>query len=371
MLLFNNMKPVKLILIALIFVGCSKPLTIVVNNPSLDERTEVMAELPVGALNFTKEDIGKYRLLDENKHEVPYQILYWGTEDPQRIIFLVDNIRGGMQRQYTWRKGNPSPVEPRVSAQFVPERKDDFAWENDNAAYRMYGPALAPENPSNGVDLWLKCTDKPIVTQFYDDDLHHNRPYHINYGEGLDCYKVAHTLGCGGIAPYVDGHLQVGNHYEEWKILEEGPLRVQFMLTYPTHKLFITCDAGSLLNKAEVYREQEAESNNQWAAGIFLHDKMDNVSFSEQGGWLAYAENAVSDAGVHQGRNYCAVVADHVQAIQLQDQHLLAILPATEPATYYFGGGWSQWRYPEDADWFSAVASFARNADKKLKCKVQ
>ena len=45
------------------------------------------------------------------------------------------------------------PEGQRVFGRFVPERKDDFAWENEYAAFRMYGPALAPENPSNGVDM--------------------------------------------------------------------------------------------------------------------------------------------------------------------------------------------------------------------------
>ena len=38
-------------------------------------------------------------------------------------------------------------VTPKVYGRHVPERKDDFAWENEYAAFRMYGPALKPENP--------------------------------------------------------------------------------------------------------------------------------------------------------------------------------------------------------------------------------
>ena len=53
--------------------------------------------------------------------------------------------------------------QPKVFGRFVPERKDDFAWENEYAAFRMYGPALKPENPSNGVDLWLKTSPELVV----------------------------------------------------------------------------------------------------------------------------------------------------------------------------------------------------------------
>ena len=60
-------------------------------------------------------------------------------------------------------------VQPKVYGRYVPERKDDFAWENEFAAWRMYGPALKAENPSNGVDLWLKASPELIVDSFYAD----------------------------------------------------------------------------------------------------------------------------------------------------------------------------------------------------------
>ena len=35
---------------------------------------------------------------------------------------------------------------------YVPERKDDFAWENDKIAFRAYGKAL---RKTKGQCLWL------------------------------------------------------------------------------------------------------------------------------------------------------------------------------------------------------------------------
>ena len=91
-------------------------------------------------------------------------------------------------------------AETKVYGRYVPERKDDFAWENEYAAFRLYGPALLPENPSNGVDLWLKSSPELRVDSMYYYEFELGKPYHINYGKGLDCYKVAHTVGCGGLA---------------------------------------------------------------------------------------------------------------------------------------------------------------------------
>ena len=77
-------------------------------------------------------------------------------------------------------------VQPKVYGRYVPERKDDFAWENEYAAFRMYGPALADENPSNGVDLWLKNSPALAVDTMYARELKDGRPYHINYDGNTD-----------------------------------------------------------------------------------------------------------------------------------------------------------------------------------------
>ncbi|MEY3896376.1 MAG: hypothetical protein RLZZ214_1896, partial [Verrucomicrobiota bacterium] len=48
------------------------------------------------------------------------------------------------------------PAKPRAFARFVPERSDDFAWENDLVAFRTYGPALRPGPENSGIDCWFK-----------------------------------------------------------------------------------------------------------------------------------------------------------------------------------------------------------------------
>ena len=101
-------------------------------------------------------------------------------------------------------------VQPKVFGRYVPERKDDFAWENEYAAFRMYGPALKAENPSNGVDLWLKASPELVVDSFYYREHVLGLPYHINYGKGLDCYKVGHTCGAGGLVVLAEDQTWIG-----------------------------------------------------------------------------------------------------------------------------------------------------------------
>ena len=148
--------------------------------------------------------------------------------------------------------------QARVFGRYVPERKDDFAWENEYAAFRMYGPALLSENPSNGVDLWLKASPELVVDSFYYREHVLGLPYHINYGKGLDCYKVAHTVGCGGLAVVADSTLYVGGPYSSWEILEQTPTKLVFKLIYDSllvceqimnGSVTITAEAGKIAHR--------------------------------------------------------------------------------------------------------------------------
>ena len=50
---------------------------------------------------------------------------------------------------------NSTCQETVTYARFVPERSDDFAFENDKVAFRIYGPALKNSGVNNGIDCIL------------------------------------------------------------------------------------------------------------------------------------------------------------------------------------------------------------------------
>src|SRR5438552_4623317 len=61
-----------------------------------------------------------------------------------RLIFQTDIPSKGEQT-FDLRSGEPHQYKKddfRVYGRFVRERFDDFAWENDRVAHRMYGAAL-------------------------------------------------------------------------------------------------------------------------------------------------------------------------------------------------------------------------------------
>lgn len=368
-----------LFVLSLILISCSSvERTISIYNPSSFDREGEMVEIEVAQLNVKCTNV---LIKDALGNQVAYQWIYNGEKKPQSIIFQT-TLKSNETAVYTLTKGKPAAVIAKTWAGFIPERKDDFAWENDLAAYRMYGPALAKENPSNGVDLWLKSTSDTVVTKRYRDELQNGLSYHIDRGTGLDCYKVGHTLGAGGIAPYVNDSLWIGNHFNTYKILDNGPFRSTFSLTYDavnvngnTYKQTITVSttAGNILNKA-VVKYEGSEIPMQLAGGIFLHDNKGIAFQDSTKGVIAYAENAVSDAGIPAGRNYVGVIMPVKEPVISRDKiHYLirGEYNVNEPFTYYFGGGWSKWIFPTDTHWFNAMSKFAQMITEPLIVKVK
>lgn len=159
------------------------------------------------------------QVIDENKDGTPERLLFRSdfTPSEKRTFRLV--ACGEIKPNYR---------ASQLMARFVPERKDDFVWENDRIAYRAYGPALAAENARGGVDVWTKSVRYPIANDWYK-----NGDYHSDNGTGLDGYKVGATLGCGGLG-YLDskGALHTSPVFSKYEVLEQGPLRLRFKLRY-------------------------------------------------------------------------------------------------------------------------------------------
>ena len=263
-------------------------------------------------------------------------------------------------------------VQPKVYGRYVPERKDDFAWENEYAAFRMYGPALRPENPSNGVDLWLKATPELIVDSFYYREHVLGLPYHINYGKGLDCYKVGHTCGAGGPVVIADDVTYIGGAYDRWEIIEQTPERLVFRLEYDSlevaghilqESITITAEAGEPMNKAQVVLQTKGEGTPYEGpellvgGGIYLHDSIDHLEVYDALGTVFYEEDALSDktaaqmnydynGSTSQGRIAITVRTPDATVTDIQDGNLVAVRPYQpgDTLTYYFGATWSEWK---------------------------
>lgn len=374
-------KSLFLVMLAILALACKEEakLTVEVENTSSFERLGEIVEVKWSVLQSSM-NATSFVVKDIKGNEIPSQVVYMGNKDPQALIFAVD-VPANSKASYFINIGIPAEYERLTFGRIVPERKDDFAWENDRIAFRVYGPALANENPSNGVDIWLKKTQALIVNKFYKEELEDGKSYHVDRGEGLDCYKVGHTLGAGGIAPFADGKIWVGNHYTTARVLDSGILRTSFELTYDSlmvdneiinQKMVVSLDAGSQLNRASIAYSGDFETIDL-AAGIFLHAELGDIRSSKEKGFVAYAENAVSDAGVPAGRNYVGVVfTTPIKEIFQDKEHLAGIISYKKGETidYSFGAGWSQWGFDSDEAWFKYMEDYAIKLAQPLKIEI-
>jgi hypothetical protein len=375
------MKNVVLLIALFFLVACSEKkinIEIEITNHSSVDRTGEIVEIDWQTLVGLSPD--SVIVLNEEGIEIPAQILYNGQETPQTLIFPV-TIPANTKKVYCIKTGISGEFPQRTFGRQIPERKDDFAWENDRVVYRVYGPALADEYPSNGYDLWLKKTNDLIINKFYQNDLENGISYHIDHGEGLDCYKVGHTLGAGAIAPFADNKIWVENHYNAVKVLDSGILRTTFELTYDSvkvgeqvlsKKITISLDAGSQFNKAFVSYSGDFETLDL-AAGIYLHSELGLITTNQETGTIAYSENAVSDAGLPAGRSHIALVFGRpLKEIFQDEEHIAGVVNYSkdQPFVYYFGGGWSQWGFASDNDWLDQVEKYSAIIDAPLKTKI-
>jgi len=182
------------------------------------------------------------------------------------LVFQYDFAAGEKEalfRLETTEKIMP-PEGARVFARFVPERHDDFAWENDRIAYRMYGPSL--DSPaagrerlrSSGIDIWVKRARYLVIDRWY---LKGHDGFHQDDGEGLDPHSIGPSRGAGGTGVWDGQRLRTSGNFTTWKVLANGPLRAVFELGFAPWDagdgLFIsetkrfTVDAGSNLHAVE------------------------------------------------------------------------------------------------------------------------
>lgn len=241
----------------ILFDRSEAALKITVANPTPVSRSAELAELPWS--QFAKKQISPFKLQVVNAKtgdEMPLQIIRADNQTPKSVIFQSQAIKGGTAYFFV-KNETPTSYCSKTYGRIVPERFDDFTWENDKVAFRMYGPALQAKGEiSSGIDVWGKRTGKLVINEWY-----RKNDYHKDHGEGMDFYGVGTTLGAGGLAPFINNKLYPSKNFVSYKVLQNGPLRTQFQLTYDswqaadislTEVKTITLDAGSFLNKVEV-----------------------------------------------------------------------------------------------------------------------
>ena len=350
--------------------------TIVISNPLAQERQELVS-IPYGEFSeaFGTDSLFTVRN-QESGAELAYQLETKGSGQPQNILLHVQVPASGAVTLAV-EHGTPSLVESKTYARYVPERFDDFAWENDVVAFRMYGKALEGRpDDAQGIDIWSKRTPDLVVDKWYA-----HADYHTDHGEGLDYYSVGQTLGAGDIAPYVDGTIQYSKHYRSYEILDNGPLRTTFRLDYEPWEVgdktvsvskVYSVDVGSQLNAVEVSYTIDGDGKLPVALGIARREQPGELSKEQDGGILGYWEPEHGEDGT-MGIGVLLADGGFEGYEDLANQYLALFTAENgKPFTYYNGGAWNKaGKITSASDWFGYLKQFKAGKASPLSVEIK
>ena len=308
-------------------------------------------------------DTSKLIITDaKTQKQVVFQLETKGSSAIQNILVQV-SLAPKEKRHFVLSYGKRIPFVAKTYGRFVPERKDDFAWENDKIAFRMYGKALeqTPKEMAYGMDVWVKRTTRMIINERYL-----RGEYHVDHGDGMDYYHVGFTLGAGNVAPYIKDSIWYSKNFVQSKVLDNGPLRVAFQLFYDNWDVAgrqvkavktISLDAGSQLNRVEVKYEGAIE-NLPVAVGIIRRKDRGAMYMNEQQGVMGYWEPTFE----HDGTTAVGCVfPDSVKYMNVNTKHLLTVATCNTNNTliYYTGAAWDRAGvFTSNAAWFDYLTKF-------------
>ena len=353
----------------------------------------------------------QFIVLDPAGLEVPYQL----TSDGK---VLVDaGVSPHSTLALTVRKGSPKDYPTVCFGQLYPERKDDYAWENDRCAYRAYGPALQRSGErSYGIDVWSKNTPELVVERRYwtedvvmmptverlrranrhhGDSVYRTISYHHDHGRGMDLYRVGATLGCGTPALVNgDGELQYPYCFDSCTIADNGPLRTTVLLHYGKRPFgndsideyrTISLDKGSNFCRMTVSYSGLSQPA-RMASGVALHSEAYPLPQPASDRIVARDYVAYADPTDNPRVNSCLLFTaaiypegDVETKTQLFDKphdgsegHLLGIATVgnDEPFTYYFGSAWSKHDVRTLAEWQQRIEWTLRSLREPLTAKI-
>ncbi len=350
-------------MVVFLFCSCTpkkKGVHIVIEN-TLDLKREFetlsLSKINLGVNNG--ENIENYTIQDPLKKEaLTVQYVDSDEDGVSDVILFQPVVKPLSKKNYVLIKKS-LPIQDTVHcySRFVPERTDDYAWENNKVAFRTYGPKaqeMIEENIpggtlSSGIDAWLKRVEYPIINRWYKKYAEGTGTYHEDTGEGLDNFHVGISRGVGGTAIKIDSTYFFSKNFTSWRTITTGPIRTSFVLTYNWdaggRTIFeekkISLDYGSNLSKYEV----TINGSNTLSTGLTLHNKNGRTQVNLDEGWISYwesIEDSELGTGIIVPINYFKTYEKYISKIP-DVSNLYAFLNVIEGRTIFYSGfGWKK-----------------------------
>jgi hypothetical protein len=354
-----------------------------VTNPLAVAREQETVEIPLASLSarFTSEESARLCVTERGQPLLSQLVDADGDGRLESLVFQA-SFAAGESREFTLatcRREKPKREDYRVYGRFVRERQDDFAWENDRIAFRVYGAALETfvKEPltSSGVDAWSKGTRRLVINDWYLVD-----DYHKDHGEGGDFYPAGRTRGCGGSGLIAEGKLRTAHNFRGTRVLASGPIRLVFELSYPvwdegfaaSETKRVTLDAGSHFNRFDSVFGGVAAGTAQPAAGVRIAKGATSRVERERGFVRTWEFQDRYGDGGWLG---CAIVADppNVTGVsEIDGNHVLALRAGNGAATWYAGTAWDRGgEFADAAAWDRYVEAFVQRLGAPLRVEIR
>jgi len=350
--------------------------TVEITNPTGIYRSAETVALDWATLGLKAEDL---RVFDvRNGAVLPHQ-LYDSDGDgaPDQLLFKTYALAKQSRAFWVFNAADvpAAPSDAVCFGRYAPERMDDYLWENDRTAHRIYGPVIMKPAPdgeslvSSGVDVWSKCVRYPVINKWLK-----RKSYHSNEGEGMDNYKVGPGRGCGGFAVVEGGTAYVSRNWTTQKCLANGPVRTAVEVTYASwpcgngvtlsENRRMTLDAGSHFTRFESRFTITGAASVRGGPGLDV-DKArlhaGTVTSKTDEGWIANFE----DEQPKFGRIATAIVLPQGGAFAtdtFNDDYLIATVASGKPFVWYAGAAWSgAGDFVKPEYWNAHVAAFAQS----------
>ncbi len=368
------------ILLSVVFWSCQneRPSILVEVKNSLDiDRSFETVE--ISATDLANLNSNAFHVIDKALGDtLVSQTIDYDVDGQFDVLLFQPELKANESKTYQIFASTKNQADTLCYSRFVPERTDDYAWENNRVAFRTYGPkaqqmvedSIKGGTLSSGIDAWLKRVEYPIINKWYEKHTSGKGSYHEDTGEGLDNFHVGASRGVGGIAFKNDSTYAVSKNFKTYKTIANGPLRTVFELDYGTYEIdgktitetkTISLDYGQNLSKFSV----ALSGTDDISAGLTLHDNAGETTTNKAEGWMSYWEpHDGSELG--QGlvvENLGQLMAFDKYISEEKDQsNLFAQLRLNnETVTYYAGFGWKKSeQFTSKAEWNDYLSTFSK-----------
>ena len=351
--------------------------TIEIKNPLDKDRLELIS-IPFDQFkkHFNVDTI--FTIKDKSSTKVyAHQLEKLGNAAPQNVLIEIPIESNAVLNLIVSTDKSPATAS-KTYARYVPERFDDFAWENNVVAFRLYGKALeGRKDDAQGMDYWAKRTENLIINKWYKGD-----DYHKDHGEGLDYYSVGQTLGAGDLALYFNNKIHFTKHYRTFNVLDNGPLRTTFKLDFESEELAgetiqlsktISIDANQHFNNITIQLNNKNKKNTPVVVGLVKRGESNpSFEFDKDDNYLAYWEPEINNSG----KTGTALIFTKEKPSFINNDEKQFLLKTTiknnKPFIYYNGAAWDRAGKITSFDqWDDYVEDFSEKLKKPLKVKLK